>query len=154
MCCDCLGEGGVSQPGGQESNVYVLCSEPNEHKHSSLSARPGGSVSGVTDNCFPLIQKRLLWGPKRGFRALFCRKTEDRSGAFSGDSVRILGAVSPIFGPYLRFSARTSDFRPISRIFGPYLRFFGGNPNRFAEYQPRIISQGFYSKGSLSPLNV
>ena len=42
---DCLGEGGVSRPGGQGSNVYVLCAEPNEHKHLRPGNRPGGLVT-------------------------------------------------------------------------------------------------------------
>ena len=37
--------GGVSRPGGQGLNVYVLCSEPREHKHFRPGARPGGLVS-------------------------------------------------------------------------------------------------------------
>ena len=47
MSGDCVGEVGVSRPGGQESNIYVLCAEPKEHKHFRLGARPGGSVTGL-----------------------------------------------------------------------------------------------------------
>ena len=35
--------------GGQGSKVYVLCAEPEEHKHFRPGTRPGGSVTGVTD---------------------------------------------------------------------------------------------------------
>ena len=40
--------GGGSRPGGQGSNVYVLCAEPKEHKHFCPGTRPEGSVTGVT----------------------------------------------------------------------------------------------------------
>ena len=39
-----------------------------------------------------------------------------------------------------------SEFCPVTLI-------SDGNPNHFAESQPRIISTGLYSKGSLSPIN-
>ena len=38
--------GGGSRPGGQGSNVYVLCAEPKEHKHIRPGNRPGGSLTG------------------------------------------------------------------------------------------------------------
>ena len=46
------GGGEVSRPGGQGSNVYVLCAEPKEHKHFRPGARLGGSVTGVTEKLF------------------------------------------------------------------------------------------------------
>ena len=42
-------KGAVSRPGGQGSNVYVLCADPKEHKHFCPGTRPGGSVTGVTE---------------------------------------------------------------------------------------------------------
>ena len=48
-----LGEGGgVYRPGGQGSNVYVLCAETKEHKHFRLATRLGGSVTGVSEKLF------------------------------------------------------------------------------------------------------
>ena len=44
--------GVVSRPGGQGSNVYVLCAEPKEHEHFRPSTRPGVSVTGVTEKLF------------------------------------------------------------------------------------------------------
>ena len=53
MSSDGMGEpGGVSRPGGQGSNVYVMCVEPKEHKHVRLGTRPGGSVTGVAEKLF------------------------------------------------------------------------------------------------------
>ena len=56
---------GVSRPGGQESNVYVLCAEPKEHKHFRPGTRPGGSVTGVTEKLF---MRQMFMCP---FRSLF-----------------------------------------------------------------------------------
>ena len=84
----------------------------------------------------PALRENLA-GFKEALGPFFVERPKTRLGAFSGDSVRI-------WGPYLRFLACISDFWPVSPI-------FGGNPNHFAEYQPRIMSQGFYSKGSLNP---
>ena len=44
--------GGVSRPGGQGSNVYVLCAEPKVHKHFRPGTRPGGLVTGATEKLF------------------------------------------------------------------------------------------------------
>ena len=46
------GGGEVSRPGGQGSNVYVLCAERKEHKHFRSGTRPGESVTGVTEKLF------------------------------------------------------------------------------------------------------
>ena len=43
---------GVSRPGGEGSNVYVLCAEPKEHKQFRPGTRPGGSVTEVTEKLF------------------------------------------------------------------------------------------------------
>ena len=52
--------GGVYRPGGQGSNVYVLCAEPKQHKHFRLGTRPGGLVTGVMFMCQMF---RCLSGP-------------------------------------------------------------------------------------------
>ena len=40
---------GVLRPGGQGSNVYVLCAEPKEHKHFCPGTRPGGLIGDRGD---------------------------------------------------------------------------------------------------------
>ena len=52
-------EGGVYRPGGQRSNVYVLCVERKENKHFRPGIRPGGSVTGVTEK---LLMCQILDG--------------------------------------------------------------------------------------------
>ena len=52
------GTGGGDLPTGRPGvNVYVLRVEPKEHKCFRLGARPGGSVTGVTEKLFyvPLL---------------------------------------------------------------------------------------------------
>ena len=44
--------GGVSRPGGQGSEIYVLCSEPKEHKSFCPDTRPGRPVTGVNGQSF------------------------------------------------------------------------------------------------------
>ena len=61
---DGLGEGGgVSRPGDQGSNVYVLCAEPKEHKHFRPGTRPVGSVTGVTEKLFMCQMLMCLFWP-------------------------------------------------------------------------------------------
>ena len=49
---DSSSDRGVSRPGGQGSNVYVLSSEPKEHKSFAMGTRPGGPVTGATGQSF------------------------------------------------------------------------------------------------------
>ena len=40
--------GGFSRPGGRGSKIYVLSSEPKEHKSFGPDTRTGGPVTGAT----------------------------------------------------------------------------------------------------------
>ena len=53
---------GVSRPGSQGSKIYVLSSEPKEHKSFCPDTRPGRPVTGVTGQSF-------MW---KSFMCLFC----------------------------------------------------------------------------------
>ena len=55
--------GGVSQPGGQGSNVYVLRVEPKEHKRFRPGTRLGESVTGVTEKFSMRQMFMCLSGP-------------------------------------------------------------------------------------------
>ena len=49
--------------GGQGSKVYVLFAEPKEHQHLGSGARPGGSVTGVTEKLFMCQMFMCLFQP-------------------------------------------------------------------------------------------
>ena len=49
--------------GGQGSKVYVLCTEPKEHKHFRPGTRPGGSVTRVTEKLFMCQMFMCLFWP-------------------------------------------------------------------------------------------
>ena len=56
--------------GDQGSKVYVLCAEPKEYKHfrpgarpGVSGARPGGSVTGVTEKLFMCQMFMCLFRP-------------------------------------------------------------------------------------------
>ena len=65
--------------GGQGSKVYVLCAEPKEQKHfrpgtrpggfgvpgrEDSGTRPGGSVTGVTEELFTPPLKKITYAKK------------------------------------------------------------------------------------------
>ena len=52
--------GGFYRPGGQGSNVYVLCAEPKEHNHF---VRVPGRVTGVTEKLFTCQMFMCLFWP-------------------------------------------------------------------------------------------
>ena len=80
--------------GGQRSKVYVLCAEPKEHKHfrpgtrpGGWGARPGGSVTGVTEKLFMCQTFMCLFRPLdnnlfllRYFSVLFAQENKERQG--------------------------------------------------------------------------
>ena len=91
-----------------------------------------------------LLSFAALAGFKKALRPFSVERPKSRSGTYSGR-----------FGSDFEAPpGRISDFWPVTPTFALYLCFSGGNPNHFAESQPRIISTGFYSKGSLNPINV
>ena len=56
---------GVYRPGGQGSNVYVLCAERKDINIFRPGTRPGGSVTGVTEKLFVCqIFMCLFWPPE------------------------------------------------------------------------------------------
>ena len=60
------------QVSGKGSNVYVLCAEPKEHKHFRPGARPGGSVTEVTEKMFMCrMFMCLFWAAKVDRRVKF-----------------------------------------------------------------------------------
>ena len=92
--------------GGQGSKVYVLCAEPNEHKHfrpgtrpGGSGARPGGSVTGVTEKLFMCQMFMCLFRPLTMAMAMAILRWPSCDASYSKTHQRSTELAKTIFDP-------------------------------------------------------